>query len=139
MRVGDVMERDFTAAHPDHSLGDAARLMLDREMLLLPVQENGRLVGLISRRDIAVRAAAEGKTAASTVGELMTRELKYCFEDDDHERVQQNLGEHPVRRLPVLDREGRLVGILSLVKPESRERRLAASLHRLVEQQAVRA
>ena len=69
----------------------------------------------------------------------MTCDLKYCYEDDDHERVRQNLGEHPVRRLPVLDRDGRLVGILSLAEPEGRACPRAAPLHRLVDQPAVRA
>ena len=131
MRVSDVMERDIDVVHPEQSLYQAARLMLESSTLILPVEQDDRLVGLITRRDIAVRAPAEGKTAASPVCEVMTRDLKYCFDDEDHEQVQANMGEHRLGRLPVLDREGRLVGMLPLPSSAVPDQHLGAALREL--------
>lgn len=139
MRVCEVMEREIDVVRPEQSLREAARLMLQGGTLVVAVQQEDRLVGLITRRDVAVRAPAEGKTAASSVGEVMTRDLKYCFEDDDHEQVQVNMGDHPLGRLPVLDREGRLVGILPLADSADADRRLGLALHAFADQAAVEA
>jgi CBS domain-containing protein len=81
---------------------------------IVPVGENDRLIGMITDRDIAVRAIAEGKGPKSTVGEIMTRDVKYCFDDQDVEEAIKNMGDIQVRRLPVVNRQKRLVGILSL-------------------------
>ena len=80
----------------------------------LPVADGDRLVGVITDRDIAVRAVAEGKGPHTPVHEVMTPEVKYCFDFEDLELVARNMGDQQVRRLPVLDRDKRLVGILSL-------------------------
>ena len=76
--------------------------------------ENDRLVGMITDRDIAVRAVAEHKGSDTPVREVMTRDVKYCFEDEDLEHVASNMADLRVRRLPVVDRDKRLVGIVSL-------------------------
>ena len=81
---------------------------------VLPVGENDRLVGMITDRDIAIRAVAEGMGPQTKVREVMSREVKYCFEDEDLDDVTDNMGELQLRRLPVLNREKRLVGIVSL-------------------------
>jgi CBS domain-containing protein len=78
------------------------------------VQQDDRLVGVITDRDIAVRAVAEGKSAETKVGDVMSREVLYCYEDQDLDDVLSNMGAVKVRRLPVLDRAKQLVGIISL-------------------------
>jgi CBS domain-containing protein len=81
---------------------------------VLPVGEDDRLVGMITDRDIAIRAVAKDLPPDTAVREVMTKEVLYCFEDEALEHVADNMGEQQVRRLPVLNREKRLVGILSL-------------------------
>jgi CBS domain-containing protein len=88
----------------------------------LPVGENDQLVGTITDRDIAVRAIAEGKGPKTPVSEVMSSDVKYCYEDEDTAHVAQNMGELQVRRLPVLNRNKRLVGILSLADLAQAER-----------------
>jgi CBS domain-containing protein len=80
----------------------------------LPVGKNDRLVGMITDRDIAVRAVAAGKPCKTPVGKIMSAEIKYCFDDDDLDKVAHNMADIKVRRLPVLNHDKRLVGIVSL-------------------------
>jgi CBS domain-containing protein len=81
---------------------------------VVPIEENDRLVGMITDRDMVVRALAHGKTGETKVREVMSTDVKYCFEDDDLDNVAHNMGDLQVRRLPVVNRDKRLVGILSL-------------------------
>src|SRR6266542_5073988 len=81
---------------------------------LLPVTENDKLVGMITDRDIAIRAVAEGKGPDTKVRDAMSAEVKYCFEDEDVAHVAENMADLQVRRLPVMNRDKRLVGIVSL-------------------------
>jgi CBS domain-containing protein len=81
---------------------------------VLPVADGDRLIGMITDRDIAIRAVAAGKSPDTKVREIMSTEVKYCFEDENLEHVQSNLGDLRVRRLPVMNRDKRLVGIVSL-------------------------
>jgi CBS domain-containing protein len=80
----------------------------------LPVGENDRLVGVVTDRDIALRAVAQGKAPSTKVREVMSREVKYCFDDEDLDHVARNMADIQVRRLPVVNRDKRLVGIVSL-------------------------
>jgi CBS domain-containing protein len=80
----------------------------------MPVGDNDRLVGMITDRDIAIRGVASGKGPDTKVRDVMSPEVKYCFEDEDVEHVLENMGDLRVRRLPVLNRDKRLVGIISL-------------------------
>ena len=114
MRVSEIMTRDVRVVRPNQTIQDAARTMLDIDAGVLPVGENDRLVGMITDRDIAVRAVAQGRNPGTPVREVMSGEVKYCFEDEDTDDVARNMGDQQVRRLPVVDREKRLVGILSL-------------------------
>jgi CBS domain-containing protein len=116
------MTRDVCVARTDHTIEDAARMMLAIDAGLLPVGDDDQLVGMITDRDIAVRAIAEGKGPKTAVGEVMTRDVKYCFEDEDTAHVARNMGQQQVRRLPVLNRDKRLVGILSLADVASHEK-----------------
>lgn len=122
MRVSDAMTRDVCVVRPDHTIEDAARMMLAIDAGLLPVGDDDRLLGTITDRDIAVRAVGEGKGPKTEVGEVMTCDVKYCYEDEDTDLVARNMGEQQVRRLPVLDRDKRLVGILSLADIASHDK-----------------
>ena len=114
MRVAEVMTRDVRLIEPNQTIRDAARLMAEMDAGIMPVREGDRLVGMITDRDIAVRAVAQGRGPDTAVREVMTDEVKYCFEDEDTAAVERNMAEIQVRRLPVLTRDKRLVGILSL-------------------------
>jgi len=114
MQVSEAMTNDVKIANPNQSIRDAARLMAQIDAGVLPVGENDRLVGMITDRDIAVRCIAEGKGPDANVSDAMTEEVKYCFDDEDVSHVCANMSKIQVRRLPVMDRNKRLVGIVSL-------------------------
>ncbi len=114
MKVSEAMTRDVRVASPNQTIQDAARLMAEVDTGVLPVGENDRLVGMITDRDIAVRGVAEGKGPQTSIREVMTEHVHYCFEDEDTDEVAQKMADSQVRRLPVLNRDKRLVGILSL-------------------------
>lgn len=114
MKVNELMTREVRTIAPDRTLQDAARLMSMIDAGFLPVADDDHMVGTITDRDIAIRAVAEGKGPETLVSEAMTRDVKYCFDDDDVEHVARNMGDIQVRRLPVVDRNKRLVGVLSL-------------------------
>lgn len=114
MKVAEVMTRDVHMASPDDSLQETAKRMVADDIGFLPVRENDRLVGTITDRDIVARAVAQGKGGQARVREVMTPDVKYCFDDEDVEHVVQNMGDIQVRRLPVVDRNKRLVGVVSL-------------------------
>jgi CBS domain-containing protein len=122
MKVHEAMTRDVCLANPQQSIRDAARLMADRDIGALPVGEGDRLVGMITDRDIAVRAVAEGRGPDTKIGDVMSHEqVMYCFDDEDLDDVASNMGQIQVRRLPVLNRDKRLVGIVAVSDLASRE------------------
>jgi len=114
MQVSEVMSSDVNIASPDQSIREAARMMADIDAGVLPVGENDRLVGMITDRDIAVRAVAAGKGPDTPIREVMSAEVKYCFEDEDLDEVARNMADIKLRRLPVLNGRKRLVGIISI-------------------------
>ena len=115
MQVQDVMTGDVTCVGPDTTLQEAAQKMRDLDVGSLPVCDNNRLAGIITDRDIAIRAVAEGCDPSSTqVREAMSEGIEHCFEDDDLKDAQQIMKEKQIRRLPVLDHDKKLVGILAL-------------------------
>jgi CBS domain-containing protein len=114
MQIGKIMHRDVKVIGPDETLRDAAKAMKQLDIGVLPVGEHDKLVGMVTDRDIAIRGIAEGKGSDTKVREVMSHEVKYCFEDEEVEHVAQNMAELQVRRLPVLNRDKRLVGIVSL-------------------------
>lgn len=113
-KISEVMTGDVRIASPDDTIRKAAQQMVQGDVGSLPVGENDRLIGMITDRDIVVRAVAEGKNDETPVREVMTESIRYCFEDDDVLDVARNMSELGVRRLPVLDRNKRLVGIVAL-------------------------
>ena len=114
MQVREVMTQEVRLVRPGNTIEQAAATMAELDIGLLPVTDDDRLVGMISDRDIAVRAVAVGLGPDTKVGEVMSAEVKYCFDDEDAEDVAQNMGDIQVRRLPVVNRDKRLVGIISL-------------------------
>lgn len=115
MQVREVMTADVHWIPPDTTVQEAARRMREKNVGALPIGENDRLIGMVTDRDIVTRILPErGDVSSTTVKEAMSEKLLYCFEDQTLEDVAGNMGEHHVRRLPVLNREKRLVGIISL-------------------------
>ena len=114
MRVGDMMSKKVTLVDPGETIRSAAQRMKNEDVGALPVGENDRLVGMVTDRDIAVRAVAAGRGPDTAIRDVMSGEIKYCFEDDDANDVAENMADQQVRRLPVVNRDKRLVGIVSL-------------------------
>ena len=114
MRVSECMTREVQIADPNDTIAGAAKTMAKLDAGALPVGEDDRLIGMITDRDIAVRAVAAGMGPNAKVGDVMNSEVKYCFDDQEIDEVLRNMGELQVRRLPVLNRDKRLVGIVSL-------------------------
>jgi CBS domain-containing protein len=114
MKVNEAMTGDVLLVNPDQSIREAAQMMIEIDAGVLPVAENDHLVGMITDRDIAVRAVAAGKSPDTKVREIMSGEVLYCFDDEDLAHVSRNMSDMKVRRLPVVNRDKRLVGVISL-------------------------
>ena len=118
--VSDHMTRGIRAMSPRDTAQAAARLMDELNLSVVPICEAGRLVGMVSDRDIVVRGVARGLPPADTpLGFLMSAELLFCFEDEATDDVLARMGHARLRRLPVVDRGRRLVGMLFLGEPGS--------------------
>lgn len=115
MQLKEVMTRDVEVVRPNAALKQAAEKMRDLNVGSLPVCDGQRLVGLLTDRDITVRAVAAGRDPLVTeVREAMTGDIIYCFEDQSVEEAAQLMAERQIRRLPIIDRNKQLVGIVSL-------------------------
>jgi CBS domain-containing protein len=114
MRVSEAMTRDVRVCGPEEPIVDCAKAMASNDIGALPVAENNLLVGMVTDRDIAIRAVAAGKGPGTPVREVLSREVLYCFEDQDLEHVASSMGTAKVRRVPVLTRDNRVAGMLSL-------------------------
>src|SRR5947209_6996099 len=115
MRVSEVMTRQVECTRPDASLQEAAAKMKSLDVGPLPICDNDRLAGMITDRDIVVRAVAEGRNPQTTkVREVMSSEVIFGFDDQDVQEAARTMQERQVRRLIVLNRDKRLVGIVSL-------------------------
>ena len=114
MKVSEVMTRDVQTISPDQPVREAASFMLSADAGSIPVTDGGRLIGMITDRDIAVRGVAKGHGPDTPVRDLMTDDLIIVRVDDDIEDVASKMSEAQVRRLPVIDRDDKLCGIVSL-------------------------
>jgi CBS domain-containing protein len=115
MQVQEIMTREVDVIGPNATVRDAACRMRDENIGALPVGENDRLIGMVTDRDIVVRAVTQDRPPGNmSVRDVMSEHIYYCFEDDDVDRAAQVMAEHQVRRLPVLNRDKRLVGIVAL-------------------------
>lgn len=122
--IKDVMSRDVQVISPDATIAEAARCMRDGDFGMMPVGENDRMIGAISDRDIAVRAVAEGKDGKAKVRDVMSEGIHWAYDDEPVDRAAQIMSEHQIRRLPIVNRDKRLVGIVALAdlavkEPES--------------------
>jgi len=115
MQLKEVMTPQVEVVRPDASLQEAAEMMMKLDVGPLPVCDGQRLVGMLTDRDITVRGTAQGRDPKTTqVQEVMTPDVIYCFEDQDVEDAANLMEEHQIRRLVILNREKKLVGIVSL-------------------------
>lgn len=114
MQVSEAMTTHVHMLNEDQTIEEAARMMAQCDVGSLPVNDGGKLVGMVTDRDITIRAVAEGKPASTRVSDVMTRDVKYCFEDEDIEHVARNMGDVQLHRLVVLNRDKQLVGIVAL-------------------------
>ena len=114
MKVSEVMTRDVQTVRPDQPVQQAASFMLSADAGSIPVTDGDRLIGMITDRDIAVRGVAKGYGPDTPVRELMTNDIICARDDDDVDEVASKMSEAQVRRLPVIDDQDRLCGIVSL-------------------------
>lgn len=114
-KIRDVMTPQCEWIKPEATIADAANIMQAQDFGFLPVGENDKLIGMVTDRDIVVRAIAQAKDPAATqVRDIMTPKTYYCYDDQGVEEICENMAKIKVRRLPVVNRDKRLVGIVSL-------------------------
>lgn len=114
MKVSEVMSGDVVVVQQQDSIRAAAELMRSRDIGSVPVSANDRLVGMVTDRDMVVRALAQGLDADTPVSQVMSVGIKYCYDDEELRDVARNMADLRVRRLPVVDRDKKLVGFVSL-------------------------
>lgn len=115
MRISEIMTRDPKVIPFDCILKDAALKMRELDVGMLPISKDDRLVGMLTDRDITVRATAEGCDPTKTkVSDVMTPEVLYCFEDQDVSEAAKIMQGKQIRRLPILNRNKRLIGVVSV-------------------------
>lgn len=113
-KISDVMSADVQTISPDATIEEAAQEMRDGDFGLMPVGDDDQLLGVITDRDIAIRAVAEGMDPSTSVREVMSEGVIWANEDDSIEEAAQIMSDHQIRRLPIVDADQRLVGIVSL-------------------------
>jgi CBS domain-containing protein len=127
MKVSEAMTRNVQLAAPGQSIRDVAKIMAESDTGFVPVGDKDRLVGMITDRDIAVRGVAAGKGPDTPVSDVMTDDVKYCYEDEELDHVAKNMGEIKVHRLPVMNRDKRLVGVLAIGDVAQSDRKAATA------------
>jgi len=114
MRARDIMTKDPECCRPSHTAQDAARVMRNRDCGCVPIVDDaGAVVGIVTDRDLALRAIATGKDSSTKLSELMTPSATSCGPDDDLRDVEQKMAELQIRRIPIVDASGRCIGIIS--------------------------
>ena len=115
MKLNEIMTSKVEVLPPDASVQEAAQRMKELDVGFIPICDGQRLVGMLSDRDITIRATADGLDPSETaVSEVMSEEVLYCYEDQDVEEAARVMEERQIRRLPILDRQKKLCGIVSL-------------------------
>jgi CBS domain-containing protein len=120
-QLKDIMSRDVQVISPDATVAEAAQCMRDGDFGMLPVGENDRMIGAITDRDIAVRGVAEGKECSCQVRDVMSDGIHWAYEDEPVERAAEIMSQHQVRRLAIVSRDKRLVGVVSLADIANRK------------------
>ncbi|MDE3813700.1 CBS domain-containing protein [Sinorhizobium meliloti] len=127
MRVSEIMTRDVHLASPNDTITAVARQMAENDIGFMPVGDDDRLIGMITDRDIVVRGVADGMDPQARVADIMTTDVKYCFDDDEVDDVARNMGDIQVRRLPVVNHDKQLVGIVSLADAAREQPQMAGT------------
>ena len=113
-RISELMTTDVEVIRPEETLRDAARAMADLDVGSLPVCDGRKLIGMVTDRDITIRAVAEGKSSDTPVSEVMTDDVVWCSDTDSVDDVLQQMSDAQIRRIPVVDKDRQLVGIVAL-------------------------
>ena len=113
-QVADVMTRDVRVVSPNDSIQRAAQYMDELNVGVVPVCDGAKLLGMVTDRDITVRGVAAGKMADTPVTEVMSQHVRWCYEDQDIDEVMDEMRDAQIRRLPVVNHDKKLVGIVSL-------------------------
>lgn len=114
MQVSEIMTHQVQLLGPDASVRTVAECMAREDIGSVFIEEDDRIVGVVTDRDIVTRAVAQGDWSSTPIRDFMSEQIKYCFADEDAEHVARNMAQQQVRRLPVLDRNKRLIGVVSL-------------------------
>jgi CBS domain-containing protein len=113
MKVSEIMTSDPRTCSAEDSIVDVARLMRETDCGAVPIVGNGRVVGIVTDRDLAIRGVAEGKGVDARAGDVMTPSPQCCHPEDEIRDVEQMMAERQVRRIPIVNAAGRCVGIVS--------------------------
>ncbi len=114
MKISEIMSRDVAVARPGDSIQDVAKQMVAKDAGSVPVCDGTTVLGMVTDRDIVIRAVAEGRAFETPVADVMTPHIEYCYDDDDITAAADKMAEFQLRRLVVLDRSKKLVGIVAL-------------------------
>ena len=141
MKISEIMSKNPRTVSPETSVSDAAQVMKEDDIGIVPVVERvggaetrGRLVGVITDRDIAIRLVAEGRSSDEPVSDVMSGGVKTCAPDDSIDDAMELMGREQVRRLPIVDERGSLVGVVSqadLVRMSSHDRKVEETVERI--------
>ena len=121
MKVKEVLSVHVHVLGADDTVETAAKLMLREDIGSVPVHDGEKLIGMVTDRDLVIRAIATGRDATTAIRDVMSTGVKYCYDTDTVEAVARNMAELQVRRLPVVDGEKRLIGFVSLANIASAE------------------
>ena len=113
-KISEVMTTNVKVVRPDETVQNAARMMADMDVGAIPVCDGKRLQGMVTDRDITIRATAEGRGGNTPVRDVMTADVVWCTEQDDTQEVLNRMADAQIRRIPVVDQDRNLIGIVAL-------------------------
>jgi CBS domain-containing protein len=113
-KISEVMTTNVQVVRPDETVRNAAKMMADMDVGAIPVCDGRRLQGMVTDRDITIRATAEGRGGDTPVREVMTTDVVWCTDEDDTQDVLDRMADEQIRRIPVVDQDRNLVGIVAL-------------------------
>jgi CBS domain-containing protein len=133
MKISDIMTRNVEVARPDDSIQTVAQRMADLDVGSLPVCDGQTILGMVTDRDITIRATAKGLSGDTGVTQVMTADVEYAFEDDDLQEVADKMAKKQIRRLPIVDRDKKLCGILAIadIAREDKDKRVGETVEKI--------
>lgn len=134
MKIKEVMTHDVSFVTPETPVSEVARKMRDEDIGAVPVVENDRMIGMVTDRDIVVRCVASGNPMDATARTAMSPRILYCYDDQTVNEILENMGEQQVRRMPVVNRDKRLVGVVSIGDLSQASKRKAGDTLREISQ-----